>query len=67
MDFLTVCHFQGDLQRRILDSFNRLMDRSYPAVLAHLVDRKLKWRKKEKLPSEVLALLKAPTPPVMKK
>ena len=59
--------FQGDLQRRILDSFNRLMDKSYPSVLDHLVDRKLERRKKEKLQSEVLALPKAPTPPVMKK
>ena len=43
------------------------MDKSYPSVLDHLVDRKLERRKKEKLQSEVLALPKAPTPPVMKK
>ena len=36
------------------------MDRSHPSILAFLVDKKLERRSKEKLPAEVLALLKAP-------
>ena len=59
--------FQGDLQRRNLDVFHRLMDRSCPSVLAFLVDKKLEWRKKEELPKDVLPLLKVPTAPVNKK
>ena len=52
--------FQGDPQRRNLDTFHRLMDRSCPAVLEFLVDAKLEKRAKEPLPAEVIALLKNP-------
>ena len=52
--------FQGDAQRRNLDTFHRLMDRSRPAVLVHLVDKKLERRAREELPAEVKALLKEP-------
>ena len=55
--------YQGNPQRRTLDTFHRLVDRSSPPVLVHLVDKKLERRAKEKIPSEVLALLKAPEAP----
>ena len=57
--------FQGNAQRRNKDTFHRLMDRSHPSVLAHLVDKKLERRKREPLPKEVQALLKAPEAPKM--
>ena len=52
--------FQGDAQRRNLDTFHRLTDRSHPAISAHLVDKKLERRKREELPAEVKKMLKAP-------
>ena len=52
--------FQGDPQRRNLDTFHRLMDRSCPAVTAFLVDDKLEKRAKQPLPAEALALMENP-------
>ena len=49
--------FQGDPERRNLDTFNRLIDRSNPKVLYFLVDKKLERRSSEELPQEVLDLL----------
>ena len=53
--------FQGEAQRRNIDTFNRLSDRSHPKILACLVDKKLERRAKEPLPSEVLELLENPS------
>ena len=53
--------FQGDVQRRNLDTFHRLCDRSHPKILACLVDKKLERRAKEQLPKEVLQLLEDPS------
>ena len=52
--------YQGSPQRRNLDTFHRLMDRSSPSVLIHLVDKKLERRSREELPDDVKALLKNP-------
>ena len=52
--------YQGCPQRRNLDTFHRLMDRSHPSVLNHLVDKKLERRAREELPAEALRLMKAP-------
>ena len=58
--------FQGNPVRRNLDTFHRLVDRSSPLVLVHLVDKKLERRAREKKSLEVLVLLKAPEAPHMK-
>ena len=52
--------YQGSAQRRNLDTFHRLMDRSSPLILVHLVDKKLERRSREELPNDVQALLKKP-------
>ena len=49
--------FQGDPQRRNLDTFHRLMDRSCPAITAFLVVAKLENRAKKPLRAEALALM----------
>ena len=52
--------FQGDPQQRNLQTFWRMVDRSYPEILAHFVDKKLEKRAKEPLPKEVIELLADP-------
>ena len=49
--------FQGDPERRNLDTMHRLIDRSNPQILKHLVDKKLEKRDNEPTPDEVLDLL----------
>ena len=44
--------FQGDPQRRNLDTFHRLIDRSGPAFTAFLVDAKLEKRARQSLPPD---------------
>ena len=52
--------FQGNSERGNIDTFHRLIDRCSPPVLVYLVDRKLERRAREKLPLEVVAVLKDP-------
>ena len=52
--------FQGCPQRRNLDTFHRLLDRSCPAVTAFLVDAKLDKRAKQQVPEEAMALMEIP-------
>ena len=47
-------------QRRNQDAFHRLMDRSYPAITAFLVDAKLEKRAKQPVAPEALALMENP-------
>ena len=58
--------YQGDPVRRNLDVFHRLIDRSSPAILSHMVDKKLERRAREELPDDVKRLLKAPEIPSQK-
>ena len=52
--------YQGSAQRRKLDTFHTLIDRSSLAILIHLVEMKLEHISREEMPADVKALLKNP-------
>ena len=53
--------FQGDPTQRNLQVFWRMMDRSYPEILAFFIDKKLAQRAREPIPPECIYVLEDPS------